>query len=470
MKIDRSQNIALRNPYFGVGMEKLDRDAYDPKGVYDFVAALGVKWVRIQSGWAKTEKVKGEYDFGWLDEIVDGLLSRDLTPWICLCYGNPLYDERAKKIVGGVGCPPVHSKDAYEGWLSYCRAVSSRYCSKVEYYEIWNEPDGLWNGLSDPVSYAEFCKKTSVAVKDGDPDAKTIVGSVAQIDPSFTLDCLEGGFLEGADAFSYHGYTYDERTFAELNDFYGKVIGEKGVKIIHGECGSQSKNGGNGAFKGFRTDERKQAKQLLRQMLTDRASGIFFSSYFTATDMHENLFAKAGKPIKRHGYFGLLFASFDKNGIACAPFVPKPSYYAYQNLCAFLPEEAKRATVPYWIDRVKDDKSARSLSFFIRKKLSKRLGNVWSDDRLRNIVTIAFKKGDAAAFVYYLSTDLVKDQKANYEMDIRFVDEREPKLVDLMTGEVTALKYLREGEQIRATLPVRDYPLAVIFGDFVKTI
>ena len=35
----------------GIGFEKLDRDVFDPEKAYDKVAALGVKWVRIQSGW-----------------------------------------------------------------------------------------------------------------------------------------------------------------------------------------------------------------------------------------------------------------------------------------------------------------------------------------------------------------------------------------------------------------------------------
>ena len=61
MKIDCSKNNSIRNPFFGIGMEKLDRDAFDPNGIYDKVAALGVRWVRLQSGWAKTEKEKGKY-------------------------------------------------------------------------------------------------------------------------------------------------------------------------------------------------------------------------------------------------------------------------------------------------------------------------------------------------------------------------------------------------------------------------
>ena len=38
----------------GIGFEKLDRNVFDPEKAYDKVAALGVKWVRLQSGWQRT--------------------------------------------------------------------------------------------------------------------------------------------------------------------------------------------------------------------------------------------------------------------------------------------------------------------------------------------------------------------------------------------------------------------------------
>ena len=47
----------------GLGFEKLDRGVFEPEKAYDKVAELGVKWIRIQSGWARTEKEKGVYDF-----------------------------------------------------------------------------------------------------------------------------------------------------------------------------------------------------------------------------------------------------------------------------------------------------------------------------------------------------------------------------------------------------------------------
>ncbi len=466
MKIDVSENGSLRNPYFGIGMEKLDRDAFDPSGVYDKVSALGVKWVRLQSGWAKTEKEKGKYDFDWLDGIVENLIHRDLTPWICLCYGNPLYSDRAKKICGAVGCPPIDTAEGMTAWKKYCATVAARYRGKAEYYEVWNEPDWLWNGKCEPEAYTAFCKETAQAVKEGDPNAKIIVGSVAFIDPGFLTKCLESGIGEFSDALSYHAYTYDERTFASLNAYYRDACKNKGVelKVIHGESGSQSHCGGNGAFKGIPASPILQAKHLLRQVVTDRLSGAFFSSYFTATDMHENLLAKAGKPIKRHGYFGVLSATFDKNGIACGPFLPKPSYFAYQNACLALGEDAESADFPFWVEKAKDDPSPVR---FMKKLFCRKVGGVWHDPDLDRLTTFGLKKKTGSAFVYWESTDLLRKKNYSSYIDVTFIEEKVPKLFDFLTGELTDIPYEREGDRIRVRLPVRDYPLAVFFGNYL---
>ena len=84
----------VRNSVWGLGFEKLDRNVFDPGKAYDKVAALGVKWIRIQSGWARTERSEGVYDFAWLDSIVDNLVSRvDL----------PLLRQRHIRRSGGAG-------------------------------------------------------------------------------------------------------------------------------------------------------------------------------------------------------------------------------------------------------------------------------------------------------------------------------------------------------------------------------
>ncbi|MBQ3076133.1 MAG: beta-galactosidase, partial [Clostridia bacterium] len=124
----------------GIGFEKLDRGVFDPEKAYDYVGKLGLQWVRIQSGWARTETEKGVYHFEWLDSIVDNLIQRNLEPWICLCYGNPVYTPHAAPVFGAVGCPPIETEEEREAWRRYVTEVVTRYTGKVRYFEVWNEP------------------------------------------------------------------------------------------------------------------------------------------------------------------------------------------------------------------------------------------------------------------------------------------------------------------------------------------
>ena len=39
----------------GIGFEKLDRKTFEPENAYDLVAQMGVHYVRLQSGWQRTE-------------------------------------------------------------------------------------------------------------------------------------------------------------------------------------------------------------------------------------------------------------------------------------------------------------------------------------------------------------------------------------------------------------------------------
>jgi hypothetical protein len=54
-----------------LGCEVLDRDFAKFDEYKRFLAPLGIKKIRLQAGWAKCERVRGVYDFAWLDHQVD---------------------------------------------------------------------------------------------------------------------------------------------------------------------------------------------------------------------------------------------------------------------------------------------------------------------------------------------------------------------------------------------------------------
>lgn len=463
-KIDSIPFIASKDvsvSKIGLGFEKLDRDVFDPEKAYGYVAATGAKWIRLQSGWARTEKEKGVYDFAWLDTIVDTLCANGHIPWLCLCYGNGLYDEDAAKIFGAVGCPPIKTEEQKAAWYKYVVATVRRYHGKIDHFEVWNEPDGIWcwkHGVSGR-EYGEFVSVTADAIKEGNPDAKVIAGSMCLLDLHWLTEVAETGCLANVWGFTYHCYTTDEGNNPDkvrvLRAFLAKY--NPAIKVIQGESGSQSRSDGAGALNGVDWTEEKQAKQLLRHSVSDLLCEVEFMSFFSCMDMIEALNGKVGDKSSYldYGYFGILGAQFDADGRSTGEYTPKPSYYAFCNLASIFRENPDVIEFPYAVFSE-----------------SSQLMN-WKRSASYNEVTCGMfaRPNGARAFVYWKPTDLITT--STYEtLSIDFGDTPTlPVLADPMTGDIFELdeKMVERKDSLTIALhniPLRDYPLFLIWGDW----
>ena len=453
------------SPRIGIGFEKLDRDVFDPEKAYDKVAAIGVKWVRIQSGWQRTEKVRGQYDFAWLDSIVDNLIKRGMTPWMCLCYGNELHTPEAAKVFGAVGVPPINSDEALQAWLAYVTATVKHFKGRIGLYEIWNEPDGrsCWKPIKggNPVQYANFAIATSKAIRAADPAATIAAGSLRRLNMAFTTGALNAGLGAHIDALTYHCYVTTEL------DYPGKFEGLKAlvlsynpkIKFIQGESGAQSRADGKGALRNYPWTPRKQAKLLLRHLVTDLGLGVEFTSYFSSLDMIEALNGKVGdkSTYLDYGYFGVLGADFDADGRATGEYIPKPSYHALQNLCAALTADVELDTLP--LQLVTDDESAAAQQA--------------SAEKPRPTLQLhGFKKANGArALAFWDAADLATDCTGSLSLVFSNLP-RPVRLVDLMTGVVydipdSMLVRMKMSETCTLkNLRLADYPCLLTFGDF----
>lgn len=333
----------IRSEFLGLGFEKLDRDVFDPAKAYPFLAGTGVSWIRLQSGWQRTERAKGVYDFAWLDDIVDNLLALGLKPWVCLCYGNGLYDENAAKIFGAAGVPPIFTEEQRTAWRAYVTATVAHFRSRVAAWEVWNEPDGRWCWKHGPngAEYGRFVIETSAAVRAADPDAKILAGSMCLgVGQPWFHELVATGALDDVWGFTYHQYTDDERGVREIVRVLEAVLRPRNprIRIVQGESGSQSRTGGQGALHEQAWTPRKQARQLLRHAAADLLSGVEFSSYFSCLDMAEALHGRVGdiSSIRDFGYFGVLGAEFGPDCRATGAYSPKPSYRALASLASIL--------------------------------------------------------------------------------------------------------------------------------------
>ena len=462
----------------GIGFEKLDRNAFDPEKAYDKVAAIGAKWVRIQSGWARTETEKGIYHFEWLDRIVDNLISRGLKPWLCLCYGNALYTRAARESFGAVGFPPILTAAERYAWECYVSATADHFKDRVQYFEIWNEPDWLWRcgrdeneksfewllqNARNPAEYGNFAIATSQAVKKTHPHARMIGGAICQKDLRFLDTAFRTGMADSIDAISFHDHTNNEMPLFELIPAL-RALGRTynpGLEIIQGESGAPSRSDGCGGdmVKGAWTPK-KQAKMLLRHIMSDILCGVMFTSYFSTMDMLEGLMGniRDKKSYQDYGYFGVLAADFDENGIATGEYTPKPSYYALQNLCSLFAEEYEVVDLPIW---------------FLPRKSVPRLGGA-GDFIGPTLIRGGFRREDGScAFVCWNSSELLTTEFESTTTIQAAALPNDIRLVDPMDGSIyrfpdSMIDDEGNGQVLIKNFPIRDYPLVITFGDFLK--
>ncbi len=345
----------------GVGFETLDRKMFEPEPTYPFLAQLGAKWARVQTGWCRCEAAKGTYDFAWLDAIVDRLLAIGIQPWFNLGYGNRLYTPEATNQFA-VGWVPLWDKEARQAWLRFVAALADHFRDRVKHWEIWNEPNhrNFWKPHdADPGEYVKFVRMTAPLIRRAVPGAM-IVGP-AVWSPSYFEACFDLGLGELVDKVSYHWYraTPEDRYEAGVAGCR-EVLARHGLKqpLWQGESGCPSQTAGTGALAKYPWTEPLQARWVVRRTLSDLRLQVELSSYFHAVDMlYPN---EDGTPDGRLNPKGLLRRS---------NYTAKPAYFAYQCLCALFDSDTRWAERPLEIsaaDGLPLDQSTLLKAAFVR--------------------------------------------------------------------------------------------------------
>jgi hypothetical protein len=388
-----------------------------------YLGKLGVKKARIQSGWAKTEKKKGEYSWAWLDEIIPDMVEQGVEPWMCLCYGNPIYPKGGTRVAKS---PLPASKEALEAWDRFVKAVVSRYAKQIDEWEIWNEPNHTKIKAED---YAEFLIRTAEAIRSVQPKARILAFAIAGVSSGYPVKVLgilkEKGKIGLVDEVTYHPYSYNPDSSYSAVAKLRKAIAAVDPRIVirQGENGAPSVKSTKALGK-LPWTEQKQAKWALRRLMGDLGRDIE-SSYFAIMDMHYD------DGVNRKG---LLYSAPDQTVAR-----PKPSYHAIQHLTAVFDSSLKR------IDGFPCEAAPKQpLSCFAyAKQDGSQIIAVWLTGKppvtqdCRERTSFLFKQGRLA----------------------------DPVFVDLMTGRVYEIpkdRFSKESEGVAfRELPIPDYPVLI---------
>jgi len=413
----------IKSSPWSVGCETLDRD-YAKFSVYkDYVGELGAKHARLQSGWAKCEKQKGVYDFAWLDSCVYGLLEQGVRPWICLCYGNPLYNSQ---IV--LGAEIFTAEETMSAWCRYVEATVSHYKNAVTDWEIWNEP----RHSASPEAYSNLLIRTSESIRKAQPDA-TILGftvhgftpGIVLKFPAAVLEILKTkGKLDIVDYVTYHPYTPNPDDCYPMVEELRQLIHSYNpkFKLYQGESGCPSM--GNNRNKKELWTEYSQVKWNLRRLAGDWSRNIP-SSVFTIIDLKYPDHLQSLGLIRSNDAHEFLYK--------------RPTFYGVQHLFNFF------------------DSSVKSLGEI----------KVETNTQRTMHVTGFRKKNKDGLIIWY--NDKTPDSNLKWDLvnmticDIRFKD---PVYVELVTGKVYEIdrkNWQKSGKGTAFTnLPVWDSPVLLV--------
>ena len=444
---------------FGIGCETLDRELWDPKEIYPWMNSLPVKWARLQTGWARVEKVKGIYDWLWLDESVDGLLERGFKPFFNVGYGNTNYTE------GDMGYHPLVSDESYSAWKKFVEKLTVRYKDKIQYFEIWNEPNlkSYWKpGEVDPEKYVRLVRDTAKIIRENCPAAVIIGGVLSRLPFDFIRPLFEKGLGKEIDIFSFHPYGVLPESYVDQVIALRKFINQynPAIKIWQGECGYPSEPNSTGFAGEPPWTETIQAKIMLRRLVTDCSLGIDMSLWFLIVDLHDY-----PKGTGNVNYKGILRVKPEIK--------PKLAFSALQNLGSTLYGDVHvRNAQIYCNESSTMTAEEQYRTFGAGEKIS-----------MKNIYSTCLNSSGGKILAFWeivRAADTCDDENIDlFLWDWEGEGYNEPVLVDLMTGSIYDLAgnckrindngkwRINHEAQVFEKLPLRDYPLFIMEKNMV---
>lgn len=424
----------------------------------------GVSWIRIgqyenssdPTSWDWVERKRGVYAIApEVDDYVDSLIENGVKVQVQLMYGNAMYtspsgkrpDEITPKPGGfhnddrsidSIFWPPK-TPDQIAAFLRYVKWMVNHFRGRIHYYALWNEQDiGYWDPWGNPEEYGRLLAAFVPAVHETDPTAKVIYGG--QADPvsdwaKRALDTCQ--CASGIDIFAYHTYPgYGQNLNPESMDYgaYGPESPAKLRELVRGYPGMRKDiefwDDEFNSIPSWRgSDETVQAKYVPRGMVYNLAAGVRTFVWLLTAGVDGN----------EYDDFGLI------HGLRNLPddFTPRPVFHALQNVNALFSDTRFDPAIlieASEIPNLRRQGSSPFLRYGFRNTNGKTIVAYW----------IAAHSVPGGAFPP-LTVDLT----------LRNTGIRNPVLIDVVSGDITALRWKAGTSDTLEALPVRDSVLAV---------
>ena len=180
----------LTNSPFGIN-SALDPAQPDLETHFQAMQDLGVKWARQDFTWRQIERAPGQYQWQAYDQLVETAREHGIQLLGCLAYAPSFHDPATPA-----------GADAY---AKFAEAAARRYAGRVDYWQIWNEPNGgFWKG--SPEDYARLLSVAGPAIRLVNRQAKVVALNMAFCDVLWAGRVLKQVSPAAYDIVAFHPY------------------------------------------------------------------------------------------------------------------------------------------------------------------------------------------------------------------------------------------------------------------------
>ncbi|WP_076477397.1 cellulase family glycosylhydrolase [Williamsia sterculiae] len=222
----------------GSGMLDLSPGALNRE--LDAVSRTTATRLRVLVDWSQVEPTRGTFNWSAPDRVINAARAHGLTVLADIAF-TPTWAG------GGIGpgktAPPTRAGD----FGAFAATVAQRYQSRVNEYEIWNEPNlaFFFGGVANkPQRFAALLRAAYPAIKRVQPNSTIVSGGLSRsvgVDspPSFLAAVYAAGGGGSFDAVGMHPYVFPGGLRSNPENAWSDVRRVHDLMAAHGDGGKK---------------------------------------------------------------------------------------------------------------------------------------------------------------------------------------------------------------------------------------
>ncbi|GHT78957.1 hypothetical protein FACS1894130_06520 [Spirochaetia bacterium] len=287
---------------------------------YALLDEMNIAWIANTFYWSSIEPQRDRWNFSRYDSFVDGGKQAEKKILAVLAYDTGwLYSNgKTQKYIAPENIPL---------FLTFVENTVSRYCGKVDAWEIWNEPNGVfWQGSRK--EFFELTKATARKIREVDPDAVILAGAFWRVPESYVRGMFESGAMEQVNAIAFHPYAVNPRGAVKL---YDKLVNTLSRYNYTGDIWVTEAGYPTGGWYPNKTTEKNLPAYVVKTLTGLAARGARTVFWYELFDSYNR--GQAPRGLDSENFFGLAYPDFSKKkGVAayalCAETLAGLEYHA----------------------------------------------------------------------------------------------------------------------------------------------